>query len=83
MSKILVMEIEKQKVETGLRRLFTSASNIFIDTDIKECEVRISIDEYQGELRDRLFENGMQFNMVDYCDIYPFKYVFSYKTVKG
>jgi hypothetical protein len=76
------MEIEKQSVEAGLRLLFNSASDIFIDTEIKECEVKISVDEYQGELREMLFENGMQFSMVDYCDIYPFKYVFSYKKVK-
>lgn len=76
------MEIEREKVEAGLRNLFTSASDIFIDTDFKECEVKISVDEFQGELRGKLFENGLQFNMVDYCDIYPFKYVFSYKNVK-
>jgi hypothetical protein len=76
------MEFERQTVEAGLRKLFTSATDIFIDTNVKECEVKISVDEYQGELVGQLFENGIRFNMVDYCDIYPFKYVFSYKKLR-
>jgi hypothetical protein len=76
------METEIAVVETGLKKLFQSASDIFIDPHLKECEVKVSVDEFQGEITGRIFENGVQYNMVDYCDIYPFKYVFSYKKKK-
>jgi hypothetical protein len=76
------METEKTVIESGLRSLFATASDIFIDPSIKECEVKISVDEFQGEILGNLYESGIRFNMVDYCDTYPFKYVFSYKLVK-
>jgi hypothetical protein len=76
------MEIEKRHIEGSLKKLFETASDIFIDTMSKECEVKISVDEFQGEIPGRLYENGVQFNMIDYCDIYPFKYVFSYRKLK-
>ena len=70
---------ERKKVEESLRKSFDSASNIYVDTDSKECEVTISIDDYQGEIKGKLFENGVSLEMIDYCDVYPFKYVFGYK----
>ena len=66
------------QVEKSLKAVFQTASNIYVDPETKECEVTISIDEYQGELRDFYVENGVQLKMIDYCDVYPFKYVFSF-----
>jgi hypothetical protein len=75
----MIMEINK--VEETLRKSFESASNIYVNPITKECEVTISIDDYQGELSSKMYENGVCLEMVDYCDVYPFKYVFKY-TVK-
>jgi hypothetical protein len=73
------MVTEVNKVEESLRKSFISASNIYVDTNAKACEVTISIDEYQGEIQGKLFENGVSLEMIDYCDVYPYKYVFEYK----
>ena len=72
------MEPEIVQVEKSLKKSFGSASNIYVDPVLKECEVTISIDDFQGEIEERLFENGVFLTMVDYCDIYPYKYVFNY-----
>lgn len=74
------MSAEVIKVSESLRRLFTTASDIFVDPRTKECEVKISVDEFQGEIREKLFENGIHFQMVDFWDNYPFKYVFQYQA---
>ena len=74
------MNSEVTKVTDSLRKLFETASDIYVDTKTKECEARISVDEFRGEITDRLFEGGVQFLMVDYWDTYPFKYVFEYRT---
>jgi hypothetical protein len=74
------MNSEILLVEQSLRRVFSTASDIYIDPVSKECEVTVSIDDFQGEIEGNLFENGVFFKMVDYCDIYPFKYVFNYKV---
>ncbi len=74
------MTTEKQQISKVLRKLFESASDIYVDTKIKECEVRVDIDEFQGEINGRLHEGNVWLEMVDYIDIYPYKYVFSYKT---
>ncbi len=74
------MDTEKSKVASSLKRLFESASDIYVDTLNKECEAKISVDEFQGEISERLFEGGVQFMMVDYWDTFPFKYVFQYRT---
>ncbi len=75
------MTSEINKVEKSLKGSFHSASNIYVDPISKECEVTISIDDFQGEIEERLYENGVFLTMVDYCDTFPYKYVFNY-TVK-
>ncbi|MBN2174931.1 MAG: hypothetical protein JW731_12425 [Bacteroidales bacterium] len=70
-------QVVNQVVKT-LKTVFQTASNIYVDPEARECEVTISIDEYQGELKDFFVENGVQLKMIDYCDVYPFKYVFSF-----
>jgi hypothetical protein len=72
------MITEIKQVEQSLRRAFATATDIYIDPVSKECEVTVSIDDFQGELLGHLFENGVSLKMVDYCDVYPFKYVFNY-----
>lgn len=74
------MSNEVIKVTDSLRKLFETASDIYVDIQTKECEARISVDEFQGEITSRLYEGGVQFLMVDYWDTYPFKYVFQYRT---
>jgi len=76
------MESEILHVEKSLKETFSSASNIYVDPVNKECEVTISVDDFQGEIEERLFENGVFLTMVDYCDTYPYKYVFNY-VLKG
>ncbi len=73
------MENEVSRVKNCLRGIFTSASDIYVDPDIKECEVKVSGDEYQGEIFERLVGDNVYLEMVDFCDTYPYKYVFSYK----
>lgn len=76
-----LMEKEITKVKECLQRTFKSASDIFIDPSSGECEVKVSVDEFEGEISRRLFSNGVKLSMVDYNDTYPFKYVFSYTMV--
>ena len=76
------MEAEILHIEKSLKGAFSSASNIFVDPVHKVCEVTISIDDFQGEHIGNLYEDGITFSMVDYCDVYPFKYVFNYE-IKG
>ena len=73
------MNTEVDKVTNSLRKLFETASDIYVDTENKECEAKISVDEFQGEITKKLFESGVQFTMVDYWDTLPFKYVFQYR----
>ncbi|MBP7850152.1 MAG: hypothetical protein KA053_07750 [Lentimicrobiaceae bacterium] len=75
------MEQEIGLVTNGLRSLFNSATDIFVDPLNKECEVKVSIDEYQGEFEGRLVSANIHYILVDYCDTYPFKYVFSYQFI--
>ena len=75
------MEMEISQVDKSLRDCFESASNIYVDPANNECEVTVSIDDFQGEIDERLFENGVFLSMIDYCDVYPYKYVFNY-TIK-
>ncbi len=75
------MKTEIKQVEGCLKNLFETASDIFVDTQTKECEVKISVDDYQGEIDHTLIENKIRLKMVDYCDTYPFKYVFSYTKI--
>lgn len=75
------METEINQVKGCLKGIFQSASDIFVDPQTKECEVKISIDDYQGEINHHLIENNIKLLMVDYCDVYPFKYVFSYRKM--
>jgi hypothetical protein len=72
------MKTEIERVEKSLKEAFQSASNIFVDPHTQECEVFISVDEYQGELNGTILTNGVSLKMVDYCDTYPFKYIFNY-----
>lgn len=76
------MEYEKLKVANSLKQTFSTAHNIYIDTVTKECEVSISVDDYEGESLQPFFEEGVKFHLVDYCDTYPFKYVFNYVLMK-
>lgn len=71
--------MEKPTVTKSLKTLFPSAYNIFVDDETKYCEVSVSIDDYQGIITNELIENGISFQMVDYWDVFPFKYVFSYR----
>ncbi len=72
------MSAEEIKVSQSLKKLFTSASDIFVDPITKECEVKISVDEFKGEITEKLIEDGIHFQMVDFWDNYPFKYIFQY-----
>jgi len=74
------METEIKQVEQCLREAFASASNIYVDPQTAECEVFISVDDYHGELDEAIYQNGVLLKMVDYCDTYPFKYIFNYKV---
>lgn len=76
------MKNEIKQVSKGLQGLFASAADIYINTDLKECEVQISVDEFRGEISERLVDSNVHFFMVDYWDTYPYKYVFSYKLKK-
>jgi hypothetical protein len=68
------------KIEKILKLTFKSASNIYIDAETQECEVTLSVDDYHGELDGYLVGDGVSLKMVDYCDVYPYKYVFSFKA---
>lgn len=72
------MSEEQIRVSQSLQSFFSSASNIYVDPETKECEVTVSVDEFQGEISGYLHESGVKLQMVDYCDTYPFKYVFNY-----
>ena len=74
------MNSEVYKVASSLRNSFESASNIFVDPVNKECEVTVSVDDFQGEIYGFLINNGVKLQMIDYSDILPFKYVFKYKV---
>lgn len=74
-----IMESELNMVKNILRYSFKTASNIYIDRDTKECEVTLDMDEYHGELDGYIVGNGVSLRMIDYSDIYPFKYAFSYR----
>jgi len=71
--------MEKLVVSNSLKKLFPSAYDIYVDEKTNYCEVSVSVDDYQGIITDKLTENGISFEMVDYWDNYPFKYVFSYR----
>lgn len=75
------MEHEEIRVRNCLKTAFRSASDIFIDTLQRECEVKVSVDEFVGEIMHHINGNGIKLSMVDYCDVYPYKYVFSYKLI--
>ena len=71
---------ETEQVTDALRKVFITASDIFVDPDTKECEAKISVDEFRGDITERLFADGVQFKVIDYWDTYPFKYVLQYRT---
>lgn len=77
-----MMEQEENMVVKCLKNTFPSASDIFVDTTLKECEVKVSVDDYQGEIPGKISDNGIILEMVDFCDVFPYKYVFSYHTVR-
>lgn len=74
---------EIELVTDSLKNLFSSASDIYIDTENRECELKVSADDYEGEITQRIFENGIRFEMVDFWDNLPYKYIFQYHPVKG
>ena len=75
------METEVKKVESCLRKIFLSASDIYVDPMTKECEVKVSVDEYEGEIDHHIIEDKIKLKMVDFNDTFPYKYVFSYKPM--
>jgi len=74
------MSTESTTVAESLKKLFHTAYDIYVNTATKECEAKISVDEFQGEITEKLYQDGVQFIMVDYWDSLPFKYVFEYKV---
>jgi hypothetical protein len=74
---------EIEIVTNALKNLFSSASDIYVDTAYRECELKVSAEDFQGEISSCLFENEIRFEMVDFWDNYPYKYVFGYHPVKG
>jgi len=77
------MEAVENSVYKCIRGTFTSASDIFIDTNAQECEVKVSVDEFEGEINRKIMGNGVKLLMVDYSDVYPYKYVFSYSMLRS
>lgn len=77
------MATEIEQVEHGLRMAFASASNIYVDTNTSECEVFISVDDFQGEIDSTIYTEGVYLKMVDYCDTYPYKYIFNYSLKRN
>ena len=73
------IESEQIEVEKSLRRLFNTASDIYVDTTVKECEVKVGVDEFHGRIDRELFEENIRLVMVDYSDVFPYKYVFEYR----
>lgn len=69
---------EKQQVIKSLKTLFPSAQNVFVDLNSKSCEITVDVEEFRGAISEKLVEKGLKFEMIDYWDIYPFKYIFSY-----
>jgi hypothetical protein len=76
------MENEIQLVTQCLKNLFASASDIFVDPKTKECEVKISVEDFRGDITEQLFDSGYGFRMIDYWDNLPFKYIFEYRKIK-
>lgn len=74
------MTTEASQVTSSLKKLFTTAYNVYVDTACKECEAMISVDEFRGEISEKMYQDGIQFIMIDYWDNLPFKYVFEYKS---
>jgi hypothetical protein len=74
---------EQVKVKKSLQKIFPSAHGFFADTDLRECSVMVSIDDFIGEPREKLFSDDVFFSVVDYNDIYPYKYVFAYQLMRS
>jgi len=76
------MDNEIQLVTQALKNLFSSASDIFVDPNTKECEVKISVEDFRGDITEQLFDSGFGFKVIDYWDNLPFKYIFEYRKIK-
>jgi hypothetical protein len=76
------MDNEIQLVTQALKNLFSSASDIFVDPNTKECEVKISVEDFRGDISEQLFDSGFGFKVIDYWDNLPFKYIFEYRKIK-
>jgi hypothetical protein len=74
---------EIEIVTNSLKSLFSSASDIYVDVKSRECELKVSVDDFRGEISGRLFENGISFEMVDFWDNFPYKYIFQYHPLNG
>lgn len=70
---------EQVKIKKSLINLFPSAHDIFVDTELQECSVQISVDEFIDNLSERLLNDNIFFTVVDFNDTYPYKYVFEYR----
>lgn len=79
--KGLSLETEQLEVEKRLRNLFASANDIYIDPIMKECEVKVDVEEFNGQIKREIFEDSISLVMVDYSDIFPYKYVFQYRFI--
>lgn len=77
------MDTEENRVLGCIHGTFTSASDIFVDTNAQECEVKVSVDEFEGEINRKIMGNGVKLLMVNYSDVYPYKYVFSYSMMRS
>ncbi len=76
------MDQEENLVIKCLKNTFESANDIYVDTSIRECEVKVSVDDYHGEIVNKISGKGIILEMVDFCDVFPYKYIFSYYPVK-
>ena len=58
-------------------------SQFFVDTDLKECSIMVSVDDFVGEPQEKLLSNNVYLSVIDYNDIYHYKYVFAYQVTRS
>ncbi len=72
---------ESVKVKKSLKKLFPSAHGFFIDSELKECSIIINADDYIGEPQEKLLSDNIFFSVIDFNDVFPYKYVFAYQLL--
>ena len=70
-----------QKISSNIP--LNTASNIYIDENTKACEVTLDVDDFHDEMDGYIIGSGVGLKMIDYSDVYSFKYVISYKSYKN